>query len=195
MDSSTALLAFEHDAIDRNFFAGADAEPVADLHLFERDVFSRLPSALSRRAVLGLRSRRARMAALVLAAGAQLQNLAEQDQRGDHGGGFEVDVGIAAHERATMREKSAARAWRPRCSRRRRPCRVPISVNMFGLRLTSEVQTRWKNGHPPQSTTGVASSELDPRQTNEQTVDVKVETDISGHARSWAPSPLRAAAR
>ena len=31
-----------------------------------------------------------------------------------------------------------------------------ISVNMFGLRFTSEAQARWKNGAPPQSTTGVA---------------------------------------
>src|SRR5207302_5071693 len=32
----------------------------------------------------------------------------------------------------------------------------PISVNMFGLRLTSEDQKRSKKGHPPQRTTGVA---------------------------------------
>src|SRR5205807_498704 len=30
------------------------------------------------------------------------------------------------------------------------------SVNMFGLRLTSEAQKRSKNGQPPHSTTGVA---------------------------------------
>src|SRR5580704_14800093 len=35
---------------------------------------------------------------------------------------------------------------------------MPISVNMFGLRLTSEVQKRWKNGQPPHRTTGVASA-------------------------------------
>src|SRR4051812_38664784 len=29
---------------------------------------------------------------------------------------------------------------------------------MFGLRLTRDVQNRWKNGSPPQSTTGVAST-------------------------------------
>src|SRR5215469_12020464 len=34
----------------------------------------------------------------------------------------------------------------------------PISVNMLGLRLTSEVQKRSKNGRPQQSTTGVAST-------------------------------------
>ena len=32
----------------------------------------------------------------------------------------------------------------------------PISVNMFGLRFTRDVRKRWKKGHPPQSTTGVA---------------------------------------
>src|SRR4029079_11992296 len=31
-----------------------------------------------------------------------------------------------------------------------------ISVNMFGLRLTTEIQARSKNGHPAQKTTGVA---------------------------------------
>ncbi len=31
--------AFEHDAIDGNFFSGADAQAVAGLHLFERNVF------------------------------------------------------------------------------------------------------------------------------------------------------------
>ena len=31
--------AFEHDAVDRNFFSGADAQAVSGLHLFERDVF------------------------------------------------------------------------------------------------------------------------------------------------------------
>src|SRR6516225_2633927 len=35
---------------------------------------------------------------------------------------------------------------------------MPISVNMFGLRLTSEAQKRLKNGQPPQSTTGVAKT-------------------------------------
>src|SRR5882757_1069182 len=35
---------------------------------------------------------------------------------------------------------------------------MPIKVNMFGLRFTREVQKRWKNGQPPQTTTGVASA-------------------------------------
>src|SRR5207249_5669328 len=36
------------------------------------------------------------------------------------------------------------------------PVPRPISVNIFGLRLTSEDQKRSKNGQPPQRTTGVA---------------------------------------
>ncbi len=35
---------------------------------------------------------------------------------------------------------------------------MAISVNMFGLRFTTEAQPRSKNGAPPQSTTGVASA-------------------------------------
>ena len=35
---------------------------------------------------------------------------------------------------------------------------MAISVNILVERFTTEVQPRWKNGHPPQSTTGVASS-------------------------------------
>ncbi len=34
----------------------------------------------------------------------------------------------------------------------------PISVNMFRCRVTTERQPRTKNGHPPQSTTGVAKT-------------------------------------
>ena len=31
-----------------------------------------------------------------------------------------------------------------------------MSVNMFRLRLTTDAHARWKNGQPPQRTTGVA---------------------------------------
>ena len=34
----------------------------------------------------------------------------------------------------------------------------PIKVNMFGLAFTKDAHILWKNGHPAQSTTGVASS-------------------------------------
>src|SRR5260370_32269423 len=37
------------------------------------------------------------------------------------------------------------------------PIPIPINVNMFRLRFTIDFQPRWKKGHPPQSTTGVAS--------------------------------------
>src|SRR3954464_5585565 len=38
------------------------------------------------------------------------------------------------------------------------PTPSPMSVNIFGLRLTSDVQKRSSNGHPHHSTTGVASA-------------------------------------
>src|SRR5207244_9291853 len=45
------------------------------------------------------------------------------------------------------------------------PVPSPISVNMFGLRLTSEDQKRSKKGHPPQRTTGVARKNSIPFRT------------------------------
>src|SRR5512140_3088546 len=35
---------------------------------------------------------------------------------------------------------------------------MAISVNMLGAQFTTEVHPRWKNGQPPQSTTGVANN-------------------------------------
>ena len=39
---------------------------------------------------------------------------------------------------------------------------IAINVNMLVLRLTTEAHPRWKNGQPPQSTTGEASSSSSP---------------------------------
>src|SRR5258708_38491286 len=49
------------------------------------------------------------------------------------------------------------------------PVPRPISVNIFGLRLTSEDQNRSKKGQPPQRTTGVARKNSMPFRT----VDVR----------------------
>ncbi len=38
------------------------------------------------------------------------------------------------------------------------PVPMAINVNMLRLRVRSDCQPRWKNGHPAQSTTGVASA-------------------------------------
>src|SRR5258705_10385683 len=43
-------------------------------------------------------------------------------------------------------------------SRNAAPVPRPMSVNIFGLRLTSDDQKRSKNGQPPQRTTGVESN-------------------------------------
>src|SRR5580704_4818297 len=41
-------------------------------------------------------------------------------------------------------------------SRYAAPVPKPISVNILGLRWTTDAQKRWKNGQPPHTTTGVA---------------------------------------
>ena len=92
------------------------------------------------------------------AARAQLEHLAEQHERHDHGGRLEVDADAARDGRGTRRERRRGAASRPRCSRTRRATPSAISVNMLRLRVTSERHARTKNGQPPHSTTGVASA-------------------------------------
>ena len=121
MDSSIDAAAFEQDAIDRNFFSGTDAQAISGLHLFERNIFLAAVGVEQARG-FGAEIEQGANGGAGAAAGAQFHDLAEQDQRGDGGGGFEVNVGIAAHAAQRCREKSAARAWRPRCIRRRRRC-------------------------------------------------------------------------
>src|ERR1700722_10939841 len=53
---------------------------------------------------------------------------------------------------------------------------MPISVNMFGLRFTSEVQKRLKNGSPHQRTTGVA-----------KTNSSQGSTEVQGHTTYRSP--------
>ena len=112
MDSSTELVPSTTTTVDWNLFAGTDAELVADLHLFERDIRFRAVFA-SRRAVFGARPRSALNGCAGLAAGLEFQNLAEQHQGDDHGGGFEVTRLARPTERR-----------RPGCRSRRRRCRV-----------------------------------------------------------------------
>ena len=114
--------AFEHDAIDGNALSGTDAQAVAGLHLFERNVFfCNLAGFLGNLASFSVhfaggdeaRRFRAEMQQRAdggagAAAGAKFHDLAEQDQRGDGGGRFEVDVGISTHA-AQRRGKNS---WR-----------------------------------------------------------------------------------
>ena len=95
--------AFEDDAIDGNFFAGAYAEFVAGLDVFERDVFF---CALAPRSARRFRREieESSDGGAGAAAGAEFQDLAEQDECGDGGRGFEVDVGISAHARDSADE-------------------------------------------------------------------------------------------
>ena len=69
---------------------------------------------------------------------------------------------------------------------------MPISVNMLGLRNWMDAMARWKNGKPPQSTTGEAS-----RNSIQATMwepdacspDVAMGNDISTMATSSSGTP------
>jgi hypothetical protein len=92
--------AVDVDAVDGNFFSGTDAEFVSWLHVFEGDVsFGNLASGSVHNQTRGLRTEVEESAdgGTGAAAGAEFHDLAEQDERGDGGGGFEVGVGISAH--------------------------------------------------------------------------------------------------
>ena len=60
--------------------------------------------------------------------------------------------------RAERRRKDPREQVATTLNRYATPVPMAISVNMLVLRFTTEAQPRWKNGQPPQRTTGVASS-------------------------------------
>jgi hypothetical protein len=60
---------------------------------------------------------------------------------------------------------------------------IAMSVNMFRLRLTSDAQPRWKNGQPPQRTTGVASASCAHRASG---LESHSRTGPSGHISPMA---------
>ena len=71
---------FEHDAIHRNLFAGTDAEPVADLTTLSSGTSSSRPSSARRAPSSAPDPSKALSALLGLTAGAQFQDLPQQDQ-------------------------------------------------------------------------------------------------------------------
>ena len=82
---------------------------IARLDLVEGNVFLGSRAVGDQAGRFRARSRSARMAALVRLRARKFQHLAEQDQRRDGGGGFEVDVGVSAHARAANRGKISGR--------------------------------------------------------------------------------------
>src|SRR5437879_4913100 len=102
-----------NDTINRNALAGTNPEPVAALHLIQCDI------PLDSSGILQVRLlRREVQECANRAAGplpsAQFQNLAQENQRGDHGGGFEINrcrtVHAAKRGWENLREKSSDNA-------------------------------------------------------------------------------------
>ena len=108
IDSSTARRAVEDDAVDRDALAGPDAQPIADVHVLERDVvlgavWLDLPRRL-RRKTEQFANRRARAAAR-----AQLQHLPEQHEHDDDRGRLEIDGDLAVHAERVRKESGRDR--------------------------------------------------------------------------------------
>jgi hypothetical protein len=96
-------VAFKHDAIDGHLLAGPYAEPVADLHLVERNVC--LPALVVkplRR--LGSQAKQRANRTAGLASSAQLQNLSEKNQSDDDCCWLEVHIDLPPN--------SAKRRWK-----------------------------------------------------------------------------------
>ena len=81
---------FEPDPIHRDLLSRAHAQAIADMHLCQRDILLRSSVIEPPRRLRGEAEQRLQRAAR-LAAGAELEHLAEEHQRGDHAGGLEVD--------------------------------------------------------------------------------------------------------
>ena len=111
IDSSTALVPLEDDAIDRDLLAGPHAQPIADRDLVERHVLFPPVVAKDPRRLRREPQQRPDRAARP-APGAQLQHLSQQHQRRDDRRRLEVhaDLSAMAPERRGKRpgERAAA---------------------------------------------------------------------------------------
>ena len=105
-------LAVFDEPVDGDLLAGADPEQVADLDLVEGDVLFGAVVADAARG-LGGEVEQGLDGAGGRLAGAELEDLAEQDEGGDDGGGLEVHVDGAVHH-GTRRGRCRARRWRRR---------------------------------------------------------------------------------
>ena len=114
-------MAVDDDAVGGDLRTGAHDEPHADLELVERY----LASVFERR---GLHPELRELAERVAgsSAGATLEPAAEQDQRDDHCGGLEVDVGrVGAHPRCRPRRgRTSAKVDQPHAAS------VPIDTSV-----------------------------------------------------------------
>ena len=113
IDSSTALGALEHDAVDRDLLARPDPQPIARDDLVERDVFLAAVVAEPPRG-LGRQAEQGPDRAAGLAARPQLEHLPQQDERRDHRRRLEVDRDLRRDDRGTSPGRGRERSRRPR---------------------------------------------------------------------------------
>ena len=102
----------DHHAVDGNLLAGTDPQPIAGNDQIQRDIlFASILADPARR--LGGQPEQGANRTAGLAAGSQLEHLAQQDQRDDHRGRLEIDGDLAVMA-GTTRERSRGQAPRPR---------------------------------------------------------------------------------
>jgi hypothetical protein len=111
--------ALEHHAIHGHLLAGPHAQPIAGLHRIERDIFL---AAIRAQAAgrLGGQTEQLADGGAGLAARAQLEHLAEQDQRDDHGRCFEIHGDRAGCGTERSRKDLGQQRGPQCCSRRPR---------------------------------------------------------------------------
>ncbi len=102
IDSSSTPAAFDDAAVDGHALAGPDAQAVAGVDVGERDVAL---AAVGGEAARGRRRQVEQLAERVrgLAAGAELQHLADEHERRDDGRGLEVERYAVAALRVGIR--------------------------------------------------------------------------------------------
>src|SRR6201987_4910075 len=86
----------QYHSVDGDFFSWPYSQLITGLHLIEGDV---LFASVGAQAAGRLRTeiQQSANSSAGTAASAQFHDLSQQDQRGDGGGGFEIDVWIAGH--------------------------------------------------------------------------------------------------
>ena len=147
-------LAFEHFAVDRNLLTGPHAQPIARLHLLQRNIVFGASASQATRRLRGKAQKRANCTG-GLTARSQLQNLPQQHQRDNYRRCLEIHIHLAAVTTKRFGKQSGGNG----CDNAESVGGADADRNErehIRLRWTIDCQPRTKNGSPPHRTTGVA---------------------------------------